>query len=118
MFGGGRHSRPANKLILSWKGGNRDSEYALALMDDLRGRLANKVQLTRDGHKAYLQAVEEAFGADIDGAMLVKLDAEPPTSPEAARRYSPSECVGARKERSPASRTRSISARAAQSGRT
>ena len=43
------------------------------LMDDLRGRLANKVQLTTDGHKAYLSAVEEAFGADIDYAMLVKL---------------------------------------------
>jgi hypothetical protein len=47
------------------------------LMDDLRGRLANRVQLTTDGHKAYLSAVEEAFGADIDFAMLVKLYGEP-----------------------------------------
>ena len=62
-----------HKLILSWKVGSRDAEYALALMDDLRGRLANRVQLTTDGHRAYLQAVEDAFGADIDYAMLVKL---------------------------------------------
>jgi hypothetical protein len=69
-------------------------------MDDLRGRLANKVQLTTDGHKAYLSAVEEAFGADIDYAMLVKLyGAGPATSDDAAaRRYSPAECVGIRKE--------------------
>jgi IS1 family transposase len=87
-----------HKLILSWKVGGRDAEYALALMDDLRGRLANKVQLTTDGHKAYLSAVEEAFGADIDYGMLIKLYGEPSHSPEAARRYSPTECVGARKE--------------------
>jgi len=67
-------------------------------MDDLRGRLANRVQLTTDGHRAYLQAVEEAFGADIDYSMLIKLYGEPPSSPEAARRYSPSECVGTRTE--------------------
>ena len=89
---------PIHKLILSWKVGGRDAEYALALMDDLRGRLANRVQLTTDGHKAYLSAVEEAFGADIDYGMLVKLYGEPAHSPEAARRYSPTECVGARKE--------------------
>ena len=86
------------KLILSWKVGSRDAEYAPALMDDRRGRLANKVQLAPDGHKACLQAVEDACGADIDYAMLVKLYGEPPASPEAARRCSPSECVGARKE--------------------
>jgi IS1 family transposase len=87
-----------NKLILSWKVGGRDADYALMLMDDLRGRLANRVQLTTDGHRAYLEAVEEAFGADVDYGMLVKLYGEPPRSPEAARRYSPSECVGARKD--------------------
>ncbi len=77
------------------------------LMDDLRGRLANRVQLTTDGHSAYLGAVEETFGADIDYSMLIKLYGEPPASPEAARRYSPSECVGARKDRgSPAIQTR------------
>ena len=88
-----------NKLILSWIVGNRDAEYALALMNDVRERLANRVQLTTDGHTPYLSAVEEAFGADIDYSMLVKLYGEPPTSPEAARRYSPSECVGTRKHK-------------------
>src|SRR3954471_10022018 len=90
----------SSKLLISYMVGNRDGEYAAALMDDLRGRLANKVQLTTDGHKAYLQAVEEAFGADIDYAMLVKLyGAGPATTDDAAgRRYSPAECVGIRKE--------------------
>ena len=86
-----------NKLILSWAVGGRDAGYALALMDDVRERLANRVQLTSDGHSAYLGAVEEAFGADVDFAQLVKLYGSPPASPEAARRYSPSECVGTRK---------------------
>jgi IS1 family transposase/lambda repressor-like predicted transcriptional regulator len=91
----------SSKLLVSYMVGGRDSEYALALMDDLRGRLANRVQLTTDGHKAYLQAVEEAFGADIDYAMLVKLyGAGPATTDDAAgRRYSPAECVGTRKEK-------------------
>src|SRR5438270_2119304 len=88
----------SNKLMVSFMVGGRDGEYALAIMDDLRGRLANRVQLTTDGHRAYLNAVEEAFGDDIDYGMLVKLYGEPPRSPEAARRYSPSECVGARKD--------------------
>ena len=85
------------KLVVSYLVGGRDAEYALAMMDDLRERLANRVQLTTDRHSAYLQAVEEAFGADIDYAQLVKLYGEPPASPEAARRYSPTECVGSRK---------------------
>jgi IS1 family transposase len=86
-----------SKLIISWLVGGRDGEYALAFMDDLKSRLANRVQLTTDGHKAYLNAVEEAFGADIDYAMLVKLYGE---APEAHKgRYSPAECIGARKER-------------------
>ena len=88
-----------SKLLVSYQVGGRDAEYALMLMDDLRGRLANRVQLTTDGHRAYLSAVEEAFGADIDYGMLVKLYGEPSHSPEAARRYSPSECVGARKDK-------------------
>ncbi len=70
------------------------------LMNDLCGRLANRVQLTTDGHKAYLEAVEGAFGADIDYAMLIKLyGAGPATTDDAAgRRYSPAECIGTRKE--------------------
>jgi IS1 family transposase len=85
-----------SKLIISYVSGNRDSEYAMALMDDLRGRLANhRIQLTTDGHRAYLEAVEGAFGDDIDYAMLVKLYGEAPESMKG--RYSPAECIGARK---------------------
>ena len=86
----------SSKLLISYMVGGRDGEYAMALMDDLRGRLANRVQLTTDGHKAYLNAVEEAFGADIDYAQLVKLYGD---TPEAMKgRYSPAECIGAKKE--------------------
>lgn len=88
-----------SKLLISYLIGGRDAEFALMLMDDLRGRLANRVQLTTDGHRPYLRAVEEAFGADVDYSMLIKLYGEPPSSPEAARRYSPSDCVGTRKEK-------------------
>jgi IS1 family transposase len=88
-----------NKLLISYLVGGRDAEFALMLMDDLRGRLANRVQLTTDGHSAYLQAVEEAFGADIDYSVLIKLYGAPPVAQEAARRYSPTECVGTRKDK-------------------
>jgi IS1 family transposase len=84
-----------SKLIVSWLVGARDGEYALAFMDDLRQRLANRVQLTSDGHKAYLEAVEEAFGDDVDYAMLQKLYG---TSPEAQKRYSPAQCIGTKRE--------------------
>jgi hypothetical protein len=84
-------------MIVSWLVGGRDSEYAMAFMDDLRSRLANRVQLTSDGHRAYLEAVEGAFGGDIDYAQLVKLYGSAPES--AKGRYSPGECIGARKER-------------------
>src|ERR1700675_3242904 len=83
-----------NKLMISWLIGGRDSSYAMAFMDDLRSRLANRVQLTTDGHRAYLEAVEGAFGSDVDSAMLVKLYGD---SPEAEKRYSPAQCIGARK---------------------
>src|SRR5437773_4281928 len=62
-----------SKLIISWLVGGRDGDYAMGLMDDLRSRVANRIQLTSDGHRAYLDAVEGAFGGDIDYAMLVKL---------------------------------------------
>ncbi|WP_292179862.1 IS1 family transposase [Mesorhizobium sp.] len=81
-----------SKLIVSWLVGGRDGEYALAFIDDVKDRLANRVQLTTDGHRAYLNAFEEAFGADIDYAMLIKQYGEK-TSPE--RRYSPAVCTGA-----------------------
>jgi hypothetical protein len=77
------------KLIPSWFVGGRDSDAAITFMDDLRARLANRVQLTSDGHKAYLEAVEGAFGGDVDYAQLVKLYGASPDS--AKGRYSPAE---------------------------
>jgi IS1 family transposase len=85
-----------SKLLISYMVGERDSEFAMALMDDLRQRIVNRVQLTTDGHRAYLEAVEEAFGDDIDYAQLVKLYGAAPETFKG--RYSPAECIGARKE--------------------
>ena len=85
-----------SKLIVSYLVGDRNSEYANAFVEDLRDRLATRVQLTSDGLRLYLNAVEDAFGDDVDYAMLVKLYGE---APEAEKRYSPPECVGARKDR-------------------
>src|SRR4051794_6869199 len=61
------------KMLVSYWVGGREAEDAMILMNDLRGRLANRVQLTTDGHKAYLRAVEDTFGADVDFAQLVKI---------------------------------------------
>ena len=88
-----------SKVIVSWLVGGRDSEYAVAFMDDLQSRLANRVQLTTDGHKAYLEAVEGAFGGDVDYAQLIKLYGEPTGQKGHERKYSPSECAGTRKRR-------------------
>ena len=81
------------KLVPSFLVGKRDADYAKAFMGDLASRLASRVQLTTDGHKAYLSAVEEAFGADIDYAMLVKTYGAPESHAD-QRRYSPAECTG------------------------
>ena len=85
-----------SKLIVSYLVGDRSGQAAIALMDDLRDRLANRVQLTTDGHRAYLEAVEGAFGGDVDYAQLVKLYGPTITAPG---RYSPAECTGIRKTR-------------------
>jgi len=83
------------KLIVSHFVGGRDGECAMWFMDDVAKRLANRVQMTTDGHKAYLEAVEGAFGCDVDYAQLVKIYG---ASPESAKgRYSPAECTGAKK---------------------
>ena len=84
------------KLVPSWRVGDRSGMTAIEFMDDLRPRLANRVQLTSDGHKAYLEPVEGAFGGDVDYAQLVKVYGD---APEAEKRYSPPVCVGARKRR-------------------
>ncbi len=86
------------KLIVSYFVGDRSSQSAIILMDDLRDRLANRVQLTTDGHRAYFEAVEGAFGADVDFAQLVKIYGEPKGTAN-ERRYSPGECCGTRKVR-------------------
>lgn len=85
-----------SKLMISWLVGERSAIYATKFIDDLASRLANRVQLTTDGHKPYLQAVESAFGSNIDYAMLVKLYSNGPTGNET--RYSPAQCCGAIKE--------------------
>jgi IS1 family transposase len=86
-----------SKLVPAWYIGDRDSEAAMFFTDNLAKRLANRVQLTSDGHKPYLEAVEGAFGADIDYAMLVKLyGVTEGKGPE--KRYSPAQCIGARKQ--------------------
>ena len=85
-----------SKLMISWLVGDRDAKHANELMQDVASRLTNRVQLTTDGHAPYLEAVEGAFGADVDYAMLVKLYGD---APGPAGRYSPAECVGARKTR-------------------
>lgn len=85
-----------HKLILSFLVGARDAVCANALMLDLASRMTGRVQMTTDGHKPYLEAVEGAFGADIDYAMLVKIYGKPAG---AVGRYSPGECVGADKRR-------------------
>ena len=86
-----------SKLIISWLVGGRDSDYAIAFMDDMRSRIVNRVQITTDGHKAYLEAVEGAFGGEVDYAVLHKVYG---ASPEAAKgRYSPAECIGTQKHR-------------------
>ena len=81
-----------SKLIVQWYVGDRDGNTAKFFIDGLASRLATRIQLTSDGLKAYLEAVEGAFGADVDYAQLVKLYG---ASPESAKgRYSPAECTG------------------------
>jgi IS1 family transposase len=84
-----------SKLIVSWLLGSRDMDAALAFTHDLRSRLTNRVQLTSDGHRPYLQAVDAAFGDDVDYAMLIKHYGSPP---QAETRYSPAVCTGAEKK--------------------
>ena len=84
-----------SKLIVSWLVGGRDSEYAIEFMDDLRSRLAHRVQLSTDGHRAYLDAVDGAFGGAVDYAQLVKVYGNP--GEEERRRYSPGHVISCRK---------------------
>src|SRR5437868_4451322 len=79
------------KLVPSWRVGDRSGATAIEFVCDLSRRLANRVQVTSDGHRAYLEAVEAGFGADVDYAQLVKLYGE---VPHPAGRYSPAQIQG------------------------
>jgi IS1 family transposase len=85
-----------SKLIVSYLVANRDAPSAKLFMEDVASRLANRVQLTTDALRSYLDAVEDAFGGDIDYAKLTKLYGDGPASPG---RYSPAICTGTVKER-------------------
>jgi IS1 family transposase len=80
-----------SKLIVSYLCGGRDATWAKLFMEDVASRLTTRVQITTDGHKAYVEAIEGAFGMEVDYAMLIKLYGTPAT-PET--RYSPGECIG------------------------
>jgi len=90
---------PDTKLVPSFMVGKRDEEYAQVFIEDLASRLANRVQLTTDGHKPYLKAVEGAFGGNIDYAMLIKHYSNPAEAKQAQKRYSPSQFISADKRR-------------------
>lgn len=83
------------KLVPAWLVGLRGLDYATAFVNDLKDRLANRVQITMDGRKIYLEAVEKAFGSKVDYSMLVKLYGSEPEKEE--KRYSSAECVATEK---------------------
>ena len=85
-----------SKLIVSWLVGERDAGYATEFTNDVASRVATRIQLTTDGLRAYLEAVEGVFGADVDYAMLVKLFGE---APDSEKRYSPTQCIGCERRR-------------------
>jgi IS1 family transposase len=85
-----------SKLVPSWRIGDRSSETAIGFADDLASRIIGRAQIISDGHKAYLEAIEGAFGGDVDYAMLVKIYG---TAPEGEKHYSPAECTGCYKHR-------------------
>ena len=86
------------KIVPSWRIGDRSGMTAIDFMDDLRGRLSNRVQLSSDGHKAYLEAVEGAFGGDVDFAQVIKLYGKAPGVDDETR-YSPAVCTSVEKRR-------------------
>ena len=85
------------KLIPCWHVGTRGAESAYTFIHDLAGRLDGRIQLTTDGHKIYVEAVEDAFGSEIDYAMLIKQYGNPSEAKQAEKRYSPSPFVGSEK---------------------
>lgn len=88
-----------SKLILAYRVDRRDEEAAYYFMEDLQGRLANRVQLSTDGFHPYMRAVEDNFGGDVDYAMVVKLFSEMNAKNTPERKYSPGYCNGVRKRK-------------------
>ena len=86
------------KLVPSWRIGDRSGMTAIDFVDDLRGRLANRVQLSSDGHRAYLEAVEGAFGGDVDYAQVIKQYGKAPGVDDETR-YSRAVCTSVEKKR-------------------
>jgi IS1 family transposase len=82
-----------SKLIISYMLGDRGASTAQAFMQDVASRISNRIQLTTDGHRVYAEAVENAFGSEIDYAMLVKIYG---ASNDGESRYSPATCIGCR----------------------
>ncbi len=87
-----------SKLMISYTIGDRSGATAREFMFDLASRVATRIQLTTDGHGAYLKAVTDAFSGDVDYAMLIKQYGDPTGSKGHERKYSPAECTGAIKE--------------------
>ena len=88
------------KLVPSWAVGRRDGFTASAFIRDLADRLSTRVQLTTDGHKVYLEAIEGAFGSEIDYAMLIKMyEGDSGKRAPAESRYSPATCTGAQQQK-------------------
>ena len=85
------------KLMPCWNVGTRGAESAYYFIHDLASRLANRVQLTTDGHSAYVVAVEDAFGADVDFAQLIKIYGTQGQTRQDQQRYNPAECTGTEK---------------------
>ncbi len=89
---------PDSKLVISWLVGSRDLDTATTFMEDIAGRLTRKVQLTTDGLKAYLEAVETAFGGNVDYSQLIKIYGQGEGKGN-EKRYSPAECIGTKETR-------------------
>ncbi len=84
-----------SKLIVAWMVGPRDTQAAVEFVNDLANRLSERVQLTTDGHRPYLEAVSYAFGGEIDYSMLIKLYGD---NGDNEKRYSPADCIGVKKD--------------------
>ena len=102
------------KIIISFRLGDRTLATAYDFMHDVAERISNRIQLTTDGHRVYLEAVESAFGLDIDYAMLNKVYR---ANPEGPTLYSPAKCIGVRHQPSAATQIRNTSQRPTSSAR-